>query len=125
MEQRDVGTISHDFAGKREKIRIDLHAEHGSGLFRQSARQAAGTTADLQYQVFTTQFGRAQDHIEKVQVDEEALAEFVLEANTPRIDEVAQVRQGLSRGRLRGHHVIVYGKAPVRLQSPPHAASPT
>ena len=31
MEQRDVGTVGHDFAVKREKIRIDLHAEHGSG----------------------------------------------------------------------------------------------
>src|SRR5690606_41744928 len=70
-------------------------------LIAQPRGQRTDAGADLQHDIGATEFGRAGDEVDEVQVDEEILAKAVLRFQPRRRQAVSEVTVGLSLAHTR------------------------
>ena len=101
LQQDDIVTLPDGFSHEGVKGRINLDTEDGAGLVGEASRQAARAAADLDGQVVVRQLGGAGEQVDKVEVDEEVLAQLVPGPNAVRLEQVAKIGERLPRRRWR------------------------
>ena len=104
MQQLDAVARTDQFLGELGESGVDLDAEDGAGGIGEARRQAAGAAANLDGQVFLRQVSGTHDQVDEIEVNEEILAELVLRLDAVLLEQGAQVRLRLTRGRCGFSH---------------------
>ena len=83
----------------RLERRVDLDRDHRPGVVGELRGQRPGAGADLQHRVGLVEFGRADDQIDEVEVDEEVLPELALGLQAVGLEQAGEVGERLPRRR--------------------------